>query len=241
MKSDDYNTNLEGIGAIRLRKSTKARYLRLKVDPKEGIVVVVPQYVPDSRAIQFVLQKKKWIEKSVKKQASLKIQHTLFTESSSFITRSHQLFLLKHPKKTIKSVVSGSKILVWYPEFAKVEDQRIQNFIRKTVEETWRIEAKKYLPVRANALAKKFDLQYKRISIKNAKTRWGSCSAANNINLNLQLMRLPDNLIDYVILHELMHTKEKNHQASFWKKFEEILPGARQLDKELNRYNLTFW
>lgn len=215
--------------------------MRLKVDPKDGVVVVMPRIVSKSRAIEFVIRKKKWIQKSLEKQASLKKQNTVFTETSPFTTRSHQLFIKTHSKKTIKSFVSENRIIVWYPDFADVEDQSIQDFIRRTIEETWRLEAKKYLPVRVADLAKKFNFSYKKVSVKKAKTRWGSCSAENNINLNIQLMRLPVQLIDYVILHELMHTKEKNHQASFWRKLEEVLPGARQLDKKLNKYNLSFW
>ena len=241
MRNEDYKKNLEGIGTIKIRRSTKAKYMRLKVDPKEGIVVVVPRLISESTAYNFVLRKKNWIEKSLKKQAFIKKQNTVFTEDSLFTTRTHQLYLAKHPKKTIKSIVSGNKILVWYPDFAEVENETIQRVIRRTIEETWRVEAKKYLPDRVDELAKKFGLQYRKLSLKKAKTRWGSCSAENNINLNIQLMRLADHLIDYVILHELMHTKEKNHQHAFWNKLEEILPGARKLDKELNKYNLTFW
>jgi len=241
VESDNYQTYIEGIGTVRLKRSNKAKYLRLKVHPHQGIVVIVPRNISDSSALHFVSRKKSWIEKSVKRQISYKNQTTRFTESSSFATRSHQLFLLRHQKKTMKSVVKDDKIVIWYPEIAKVEDDRIQAFIRKTIEETWRLEAKKILPVRLDELAKKHGFRYNKIKIKNAKTRWGSCSAQNNINLNIQLMRLPDYLIDYVILHELMHTKEKNHQVFFWKHLEQILPGAHKLDKELNQYNLSFW
>lgn len=241
LRNEDFKTSLEGIGTIKIRRSTKARYMRLKVDPKEGVIVVVPRLVSESAAYNFVLRKKSWIVKSLKKQAFIKKQNTVFTENSEFTTRTHRLHLLKHPKKTIKSIVSGNKILVWYPDFAEVEHQTIQKTIRRTIEETWRLEAKKYLPVRVDELANKFGFHYRKLNIKKAKTRWGSCSAENNINLNIQLMRLSDQLIDYVILHELMHTKEKNHQPAFWNGLEKILPGARKLDKELNKYNLTFW
>jgi predicted metal-dependent hydrolase len=241
LESNNYQIKIEGIGTVRLIRSNKARYLRLKVHPHQGIIVIVPRNINDSNALKFVSQKKNWIERSIKKQNSYKKQTTRFTESSSFATRSHQLFLLRHQKNTMKSIVKDDKIVIWYPEIAKVEDDRIQSFIRKTIEETWRLEAKKILPVRLNELAKKHGFQYNKFKLKNAKTRWGSCSAQNNINLNIQLMRLPDYLIEYVILHELMHTKEKNHQARFWNHFEQILPGARKLDKELNQYNLSFW
>jgi predicted metal-dependent hydrolase len=241
LRTENNKTFLEEIGEIHLKRSVKSKYIRLKIDPKEGIIVTIPLLVSEESAYRFVLSKKNWIKKSLEKQASIKKQSTIFTEESQFSTRSHRLYLLKHSKKTIKSVVSGNKIVVWYPDFADVENSTIQMVIRRTIEETWRMEAKRYLPKRVKELAQKYSFPYKEIKVKKAKTRWGSCSSENNINLNIQVMRLPDHLIDYVILHELMHTKERNHQASFWNRLEEIIPGARKLDKELNRYNLSYW
>ena len=78
-----------------------------------------------------------------------------------------------------------------------------------------------------------------KVKINNAKTRWGSCSIENNITLSLQLMRLPDYLIDYVILHELAHTKVKNHSIHFWDFLDSITDSkAKNLDKELKSFYL---
>ena len=85
-------------------------------------------------------------------------------------------------------------------------------------------------------LAEKHNFKYKKVAIKNAKTRWGSCSYVNNINLSLHLMRLPDYLIDYVILHELVHTKIKNHSKDFWHFLDYVSGNAKKLDKELKDY-----
>ena len=76
--------------------------------------------------------------------------------------------------------------------------------------------------------------------VKNIKTRWGSCSSLNNINLNLHLMRLPDHLIDYVILHELAHTKEKNHGKSFWNLVDSLVMDLKEMKKELKTYSIDF-
>ena len=78
------------------------------------------------------------------------------------------------------------------------------------------------------------------ITIKSQKTLWGSCSHRNNINLNINLINLPPELIEYVILHELTHTKIKNHSKQFWQELSKILPNARSLDKELKGYSLSY-
>jgi predicted metal-dependent hydrolase len=237
----DKKTYLEGIGTICLRRSSRARLIRLKIDHKDGVVVVLPNHIPEKYAIDFVGKKKGWIKKSLARQAELKSRYTIFTENTAFRTRNHILCIQKHNKATVKSAVSRNEIRIWYPDFANVEDDRIQKVIRRAVEETWRIEAKRYLPYRTQELALQHGFNYNHVRVKKASSRWGSCSSSNNINLNIQLMRLPDNLIDYVILHELAHTVQKNHQSSFWNLLEAILPGAKKLDKSLNKYNLNYW
>jgi hypothetical protein len=101
--------------------------------------------------------------------------------------------------------------------------------------------ARRRLVDRLNYLAVKYDFQYNRVFIKNQKTRWGSCSGKNNINLNVNLVRLPDELIDYTILHELVHTRIKNHGHRFWAQLDRLLGDARKLDRALNEYNLLLF
>ena len=96
--------------------------------------------------------------------------------------------------------------------------------------------AKKILIERLNKISIDTGLLYNKVSIKNQKTRWGSCSSLNNINLNINLINLPLRLIDYVIFHELVHTIEKNHSRKFWNLLNKYLPEAQNLNKELNNY-----
>lgn len=77
------------------------------------------------------------------------------------------------------------------------------------------MECRRYLPQRIRNYAEKFGFRYGRVTFRNNISNWGSCSFDNNISLNIKLMKLPDEIIDYVILHELCHTVEKNHSAAF--------------------------
>jgi predicted metal-dependent hydrolase len=101
--------------------------------------------------------------------------------------------------------------------------------------------ARRRLIDRLDYLALKYGFQYNRVFIKNQKTRWGSCSRKNNINLNVNLVRLPDELIDYTILHELVHTRVKNHGPRFWAHMDRLLGDARKLDRALGEYNLLLF
>ena len=87
-------------------------------------------------------------------------------------------------------------------------------------------------------LAAEHGFTYNRVFIRNQKSRWGSCSAKNNISLNMQLLKLEDELIDYVILHELVHTRVKNHGKAFWAELEKYLADAKKKKAELRRCEL---
>ncbi|HEU18050.1 MAG TPA: DUF45 domain-containing protein [Deltaproteobacteria bacterium] len=99
-----------------------------------------------------------------------------------------------------------------------------------------RTHARTTLITRLNELAGMHGFTYGRVFIKNQKTRWGSCSVRNNINLNMNLIRLPRHLIDYVLLHELVHTRIRNHSVEFWLELDMYVGNARKLRAELNAY-----
>jgi len=97
-------------------------------------------------------------------------------------------------------------------------------------------QARRQLVARLDELAGRHGLTYNRVFVKNQKTLWGSCSSANNINLNVNLVRLPDDLRDYVLLHELVHTQHKNHSKAFWKALGDLVGDARGFQRQLRQY-----
>lgn len=100
------------------------------------------------------------------------------------------------------------------------------------------VRAHKKLLNRLNELAKAYNFVYNKVSIRNQKTRWGSCSDKNNISLNIKLVRLPGELIDYVILHELLHTRIKNHGPSFWHALDKLVGDSKAFREKLNQYSI---
>lgn len=99
--------------------------------------------------------------------------------------------------------------------------------------------AHKILPKRLDELAQKFGFKYRKLFIKNQKTVWGSCSYMNNINLNLNLVALDNEFIDYVILHELTHTVHKNHQKAFYNLLTKNMPDALEIQKRLKKIKIS--
>ena len=99
-------------------------------------------------------------------------------------------------------------------------------------------KARKHLVKRLDELCKRNGFKYNRVFVKNQKTRWGSCSDKNNINLNVNLVQLPDELIDYTILHELVHTRIKDHSHRFWEALSKFVEDPKSLDRQLRDYTL---
>jgi len=98
--------------------------------------------------------------------------------------------------------------------------------------------AKKTIVSRLNQLAAQHGFTYNRISIRNQRTRWGSCSAKGAISLNIKLVALPQELADYVILHELVHTRVHNHSKEFWQKLDKYTKDGKAKAKRLVEYGL---
>ena len=101
-----------------------------------------------------------------------------------------------------------------------------------------RAEAKRLLPPRLAELAAEYGFVYNKVFIKHNRSNWGSCSSRGNINLNLNIVRLPQHLQDYILLHELVHLKEMNHGPRFHALLEEICPNHRALQKEMRAWRI---
>ncbi|MGL4364250.1 MAG: M48 family metallopeptidase [Bacteroidales bacterium] len=172
-----------------------------------------------------------------------------------------QVFFTKKQRiRSIRIVVKGSQLVhISYPSYILYNQVRLFltekiNWIKKTQEKIRIIEksrkhfsieeiavmrnnAKNELPSRVTVLAQKYGFLFNKISVKNMFTRWGSCSSLNNLNFSLYLMCLPDELIDYVILHELCHTKHRNHGEHFWALLDFCTSGqSQQLSQQIKAY-----
>ena len=232
-------TFVKNIGEIVYVKSKNARSISITVKAFQSVKVTVPNSSSFSDAETFVKTKHDWIIKSKEKIQLKEKRFTIFTEQTQFSTYMHVLRIIPEMSfvKHAKISITTKELQVYYPFGSDIKSEPIQNAIRHGIIECLKIEAKEYLPQRVEELANLHGFRFKRVSIKNAKTRWGSCSYDNNINLNIHLMRLPQHLIDYVILHELSHTVEKNHGPKFWTLLEKVCENARKKTLEVNAFS----
>jgi hypothetical protein len=101
-----------------------------------------------------------------------------------------------------------------------------------------RERARTKLVDRLKSLAERHGFTYNRVSVRDQKARWGSCSGRNNISLSIRLVSLPDELIDYVILHELTHTRKRDHGPAFWAELDKLVGDGRRMSRRLRAYSL---
>jgi predicted metal-dependent hydrolase len=156
-------------------------------------------------------------------------------------------------KRVVISIRSISNVRVSVPlgisfESAEIFVNSKTDWIKKNLiklsknniklEEVDKEYAYKILKNRLDQLCEKYNFLYGNLSIRNQKTRWGSCSSKNNISLNSKLINLPKKLTDYVILHELVHTNVKNHSKEFWNTLDKYITESKKVDKELKKYSL---
>jgi predicted metal-dependent hydrolase len=233
--------HIDGVGDVLFRHSGKARHLNITVKPFVGARVSIPIGMSYSSAIRLVTERKQWIRQHLEKMKEIEKQQTLFDVNSGFCTKYHQLNLRQAERKDISVRISKGKINVIYPYELSSNSAEVQSAIRKGIERALKIEAKEYLPDKVEELAVKYGFKFNKLTLKNIKSRWGSCSRKNNINLSIHIIRLPEHLIDYVILHELAHTVHHNHSKRFWNLLNQIAGDAKSLDKELSKYRIAIY
>jgi predicted metal-dependent hydrolase len=152
------------------------------------------------------------------------------------IGKSHRLHLRHVPNK-LAVTRQGQVITVYLPAHLELNTPEVVAAVRPEMQAALRIEAKNYLPRRLRYLADKLDCRYDKVRFSHASGRWGSCSSSGTISLNIALMKLPHELIDYVLVHELSHTKQMNHSAAFWRTVEEGDPNYKAHRRELKTYS----
>ncbi len=225
----------DGIGMITLRRSRRARRFSIRVTVSDGVLVTVPWFASYASAMDAVERQRAWILKELRRAGEQEQRQFGALSDGGCVTRAHRLSVEQGETDDTTVRVHSGVIAVRYPRTLHLESTPVRRAIRSGILAAYRIEAHAHLPGRVRELAERHGFSYGRLFIKDLRSRWGSCSVVNNINLALQLMRLPDELVDYVILHELVHTRVKNHGASFWRLLDQVSGDAKGLDKRLRK------
>jgi predicted metal-dependent hydrolase len=221
---------VDGVGEVALYKRRGLRTMKLSVRANGEIRVSLPSYVPYQAAVQFVQAKRGWLETHRPLTDAL-------LENAQAIGKQHALrFIANFHTNATKSRVTADEVIVTHPAQLSSDDDSVQKTAGAAAVRALRQEAEAILPSRVARIAKEAGFVYRSVVIKKLTGRWGSCDQNHNIVLNLYLMQLPWELIDYVIMHELVHTRHLDHGEGFWNTFETHLSGAKALRRRMRAY-----
>lgn len=221
----------EEFGEIVVKKRSLAKTVSLKIAPDGRIQITMPPYAPLLAAKALIKTSRKQIRELVSQYR----EKLSYTENQQ-IGKSHNLLIQTTTKPSSVKIV-GTQILAEINEAESVESAANQQLIRSKILIALRKEAKSYLPRRLSFLAEEHGFSFARSKITHSSSRWGSCSSSGTISLNIGMMNLPFELIDYVIIHELCHTRHMNHSTKFWDEVYKFDPQYKMHRNELKKYS----
>lgn len=227
------------LGTIEFIRNDRSKHIRVRI-LSSGLKVTLPSRATEREAMKFIHSiREKLIQKQKKLEKGLEQRNIIIDENSTLKTLTFEVNAKPVSRKNIYFSLKNSTLNIEFPIGTDCSNTETQQHFWNGISYFLRKEAKRLLPDRTKQLARNFGFVVNNIKIQSSKTRWGSCSRDKNINLSLYLMLLPAHLIDYVILHELCHTKEMNHGEKFWAWMDKVTDSkSKLLRKELKNYHM---
>ena len=204
---------ISGLSSCHLRRSTRAKRIRIELRPDHSLLIVVPARVREDQWLAFVLSKRQWIERSLQRshrqQPGPARSVAAFPNDIELLCtgQTYQVCRYQGTRNGTKVVEDRLKLIC-----VESSDKHAYQLLRRWLTG----QAREEFSARLEQISETTGLEWNGLSIRGQKTRWGSCSAKANISLNFKMLFLPDNLVNHVLLHELVHTREMNHSHRFW-------------------------
>ena len=209
-----------------LERSPRARNYRLTLRRDGTAVATIPAGGSEREALRFVEQHRGWLERARERQRRRPRSAEIWVPGTHVLWRGEMT--------EVRVAAQGER-----PQVCLAADvfrvPRLDGDLRPTLEAHFARRARVELPARAWELAAVAGVDVRAVTVRNQRSRWGSCSANGTISLNWRLVQTPDHVRDYVIQHELMHLREMNHSARFWARVEEVCPGWREAERWIRR------
>jgi predicted metal-dependent hydrolase len=227
------------LGTIEFIHNERSKHIRVRI-LSTGLKVSLPVKASQDEAMKFINSIRiKLIQKQEKLEQGLQKSNIIIDEKSQLQTLTFIVQASASERKNIFFSLKDGILHIEFPVGTNCSDTQIQQHFWNGISYFLRKEAKRLLPGRTRQLADKHSFDFTDLKIQSSKSRWGSCSGLKSINLSLYLMLLPAPLIDYVILHELCHTKEMNHGIKFWKWMDKVTNDkSKELRAQLKHYHM---
>lgn len=227
----------------------KRKTIGIKITQEGEVIITSPFNISEESILNIVKKKEKWITNKLQllsQQKSYKDREFKSGEKLLYIGKELELEI--HNLNENKSLnlddynlnndlvkILDKKVIV----YIDVNKHNIEDIIRELVIRFYRMEAEKLLKERTYYYSNIIGVSFNRITVKDQKTIWGSCSSRKNINYSYRLIMAPIDIIDYVVVHELCHLIHMDHSKAYWGKVESILPDYRERKQWLKHYGNT--
>ena len=220
---------MHGSLAYHWRRSPRAKSLQVRITPWQGVEVVIPRHVSRERARAFVIQHRQWIRDTWTRMREQMVDADLSLPQNIELRAIGEHWQVRYRKREggrARVTVNGHVLTVHYDG---QHEQAARLALRRWLMERARGYFEDYLP----SICRLTGFSFKKLQIRGQSSRWGSCSSRKTLSLNYKLLFLEPELVRYLIIHELAHTRHLDHSARFWRLVEEYEPKYRELDQEL--------
>lgn len=222
-----------GFGEVLLVKNRRSRSIRVTITGNNSVRVSLPSWLPYQAGLAFLETKRQWINQH--------LEPPKVFNDGELIGKAHRLRLIADPQaKAVRTRVTNTEIRINHHSSQSPDAPEVQTATLRAALRALKQEGEDLLPAHLKNLAGRHGFTYRSVLLKKLKARWGSCNHQKDIILNTFLMSLPWALIDYVIIHELVHTKVLHHGPDFWEEFQKHMPDAKQRRKQLKAYHPYF-
>ena len=222
-------------GQIIIRTRITARNISMRTKP-DGLHVTVPPRCLTSKIMAVIEEYRPKLLEKWQKSAEQPLDLNFRIDAPCF-----RLHLEEGRFSRFTLRINEEDITICCPPRTDFAQKSVQDLLRNAIIRALKKSAQTYLPPLLSELANHYGFKYKKVKITGSKSRWGSCSSTGSINLSCYLMLLPPHLMDYVLLHELTHTKEMNHGPKFWEILNDLTEGkAKTLRAELKQFRTSF-
>lgn len=201
-----------------VKKSQRAKNVRLEIRPESGLTVVIPAHYRPGEIPSIIERKQQWILGKLKEVQRLRSFGNK-TKADGIPYLGREFEVCQRQGVTDSVAIESNRLLV-----SAAPGSNPGNVLGKW----FRQQAAKLILGRVVDINKQLGVRYRNVSIRNARTRWGSCSQKGNLSFNWKLIMVPGPVIDYVIIHELLHLKEMNHSRKFWSLVAAYCPDWRE-------------
>jgi len=218
------------------RSRKRRKTISLQISNNSEVTICAPYFTPAGEINRFVREKQNWIQRAIQKQTSLRTKEKEYTTGELFYYLGESF-----PLEVFFEESARKGLVFWRDRFYLNSPDAAVDGMSFFV--SWyKTKAREHLSQRVDFFSRELSLQPRQVKITSAGKRWGSCSEDNNLSFGFRLIMAPPAVIDYVVVHELMHIREKSHSSKFWKLIEAVMPEYKihrhWLNEEISKFIL---